>query len=272
MIIELLRKKLDSLWTRALDRVIVPLLPPKLANLLQCSKIGLWNEYFIEAESAMQNEWDEIIWPLIKTFNFDVVLELAPGAGRNTEKLCTISKKIYAVDYNSYAIEQCRERLGSSYRGCDIEYYVNNGTDLKVIQDDAISTIYCWDAAVHFGKSILDSYIKECARVLRVGGQGFIHHSNLGDKASKNIKKNPRWRSNVSKESFAEICETNGLRIVAQVDIPWGRIVDCVTIFEKTAQQELLFGHQSIAAGKLVDNLSYLRPEKKSAWRNDITW
>lgn len=232
---QLVKKNLGRIWTKALDMAVVPFLPRKYANLLQCSKPGLWNRYFIDAETSMQTEWDSIIWPLIENFNFDAVLELAPGAGRNTERLSAISKKIYLVDYNSYALEQSRTRFDSSYRGCDIEYYVNDGTDLKMIKDDAISAIYCWDAAVHFDKSILNGYIQEFSRVLRVGGRGFIHHSNLGDKANKNIKKNPGWRSNVSKESFAEMCEVNGLHIVAQIDIPWVSTVDCGTTFEKAA-------------------------------------
>jgi hypothetical protein len=96
---------LDKIWAKALNEVVIPLLPRKYANLLQCSKIGLWNRYFIEAETSMQTSWEGTIWPLINNFNFDVVLELAPGAGRNTERLCRVSKKIYAVDYNSYAID-----------------------------------------------------------------------------------------------------------------------------------------------------------------------
>jgi len=227
------KRRLRRILNKTVETVVLPLLPSKYTNLLQCSKLGLWDRYFIDAETAMQKQWDTIIWPLIKSFDFDAVLELAPGAGRNTERLCAISKKIYAVDYNSYALEQCQKRLGSSYRGCGIEYHVNNGKSLSVIQDDAVSAIYCWDAAVHFDRSILKSYLREFSRVLRAAGRGFVHHSNLGDTASKNIKKNPHWRSNVSKESFAEMCEANGLRVMAQVDIPWGNIVDCGTLFEK---------------------------------------
>jgi ubiquinone/menaquinone biosynthesis C-methylase UbiE len=188
--------------------------------LFQCSKEGLWNKHFTNAESKIQSEWSETIWPLIQDFDFDSVLELAPGAGRNTERLCEVSKRINVVDYNAYALEQCRERLGQSWDGCDIEYHVNNGTDLKLIADGVISAVYWWDAAVHFDKAILSSYIREFGRVLREGGKGFVHHSNLGDSAHKNINKNPEWRSNMSKESFAEMCETNGLRVVTQVDIP----------------------------------------------------
>ena len=233
MIMENIKNMFGKIWTKALNEVVIPLLPRKYANLLQCSTKGLWNNYFIESETSMQTSWEGTIYPLIKNFNFDAVLELAPGAGRNTERLCAVSKKIYAVDYNSYAIEQCSKRLGSSYCGCKIEYHVNNGKDLNMIQDNTISAIYCWDSAVHFDKIILKSYIHEFYRVLRFGGRGFIHHSNLGDNADKNIKKNPGWRSNMNKESFAEMCEANGLRILTQVNIPWGSIVDCVTIFEK---------------------------------------
>ena len=225
--------KLRKRWTKAVDAVAMHVLPMKYYNLLQCSKQGLWQNYFTNAEAEIKTQWDETIWPLIKDFDFNSVLELAPGAGRNTERLCEVSKKIYAIDFNAYAIEQTRERLGSSYRGCDIEYHVNNGSDISMIADGSISAIYCWDAAVHFDKSILSSYIQEFARVLGAGGKGFVHHSNLGDSAHTNIKKNPGWRSNMSKESFAEMCEANGLRVAAQVDIPWRNIKDCVTVFEK---------------------------------------
>ncbi len=224
---------LNKAWTRVLDGIIVPLLPRRRANLLQCSKKGLWDDYFPAAETVMQRQWEEIIWPLIKDFDFDTVLELAPGGGRNTERLCEVAGKIYAVDYNSYALQRCREKLGSSHHGCEIEYYVNNGTDLRVIDDSSVSAVYCWDAAVHFEKSIMNSYVKEFFRVLRPGGRGFVHHSALGDKAHKNIKKNPHWRSNVSRESFARMCRASGLRIMTQADIPWNSIVDCGTVFEK---------------------------------------
>jgi SAM-dependent methyltransferase len=231
-------KKLTKLWTKVVDSVIVAVLPAKYANLFQSSWQGQWNKYFADAEVEMQSQWDDIIWPLIKEFDFDSVLELAPGAGRNTERLCQVSKRLYAVDYNAYAIEQSRERLGPSYAGCAIEYHVNNGSDISMIADDSISAIYCWDAAVHFDKDILGNYVPEFARVLRDGGKGFVHHSNLGDRAHKNIKKNPGWRSNMSKESFAEMCRTSGLRVVAQVDIPWRDITDCITVFEKSSGKQ----------------------------------
>ena len=226
-------KKFSEFWNQNRERLLVTVLPRRYANLLQASKGGLWDKYFADAERDMNTQWDSTIWPLIKDFSFDMVLELAPGAGRNTEKLSGVSRQIIAVDLNSYALEQCRKRLGATYQGCKLEYHVNNGTNLGMIPDGVVTTIYCWDAAVHFDKGILGDYIKEFSRVLKVDGRGFVHHSNLGAKADKNIKKNPHWRSNMSKADFAAMCETNGLSVLMQVDIPWDNIVDCATIFQK---------------------------------------
>lgn len=228
-----LAKKISGKIRRQVESAIVSLMPSKRANLRQCAEEGLWDEYFQRAEADMEAQWNEVIFPLIRDFDFETALELAPGTGRNTEKLCGLAKKIYAVDYNEYALEQCRGRLGEQSGGCQISYHVNNGTDLAMIADGEISAIYCWDAAVHFDKEVIADYIVEFARVLKTGGKGFAHHSNLGERAAKDIKKNPHWRSNMSKELFAEFCRQNGLRVVSQTDVAWGEITDCATIFTK---------------------------------------
>ena len=224
-LVKKIRRRLESLYVR--------LLPSKRANLRQCGEENLWDEYFARAEADMDSQWRDTIFPLIRDFDFEIVLELAPGHGRNTEKLCALAKKIYAVDYNRDALERCRERLGEQTSDCRIEYHANDGTDLAMIPDGAISVIYCWDAAVHFDKEVIADYVAEFARVLKPGGKGFVHHSNLGEQAAKDIKKNPHWRSNMSKELFAEFCRRSGLRVVSQTDIPWGEITDCASIFTK---------------------------------------
>ena len=176
-------------WNKSIETFAVRLMPRKQANLMQCGKDELWNPYFEDAEPKIDDEWERFIWPTIKDFNFETVLELAPGGGRNTEKLTAVSNKIIAVDFNAYAIEQTRERLGSSHGGCQIEYHVNNGTDLQMIKDNSVSAIYSWDAAVHFDASILECYVPEFARVLKPGGFGFVHHSDLGEKRTRTSRR-----------------------------------------------------------------------------------
>jgi ubiquinone/menaquinone biosynthesis C-methylase UbiE len=227
-----------SLAKRVRDRIveeaIVRLLPARMANLIQCHRQGLWNQYFEKAELLMEEQWQRIIWPLINEFDFDTVLELSPGGGRNTQKLCTVAKRVIAVDYNDYALEQTKARLGSSYRGCDITYHRNSGSDLAMVPDASVTAVYCWDSAVHFDREVVEAYIAEFARVLKPGGRGFLHHSDLGDRAHKNIKRNPHWRSNVSKELVAEAARRSKLS-VEQHAVPWPPIVDCATVFFKAA-------------------------------------
>jgi SAM-dependent methyltransferase len=220
---------------RLAEKTIVNLLPPTAANLLQCHQQNMWDVYFQEAEGQFEGQWKETIWPLIKDFDFGTVLELSPGVGRNTEKLSTLTSRLIAVDYNQYALEQARARLGTSCNGCEISYHQNNGRDLPMVPDASVTAIYCWDSAVHFDKSVVLAYIREFARVLKRGGSGFFHHSNLGERAGKNIKRNPHWRSNVSKELVARACQENGLTVALQQPVPWPPIVDCATVFRKDA-------------------------------------
>lgn len=218
---------------RLSDLTTAHLLPSKAANLRQCARDDMWDIYFREAEGQFHEQWIGTIRPLIEDFDFSTVLELSPGAGRNTEKLTELTSRLIAVDYNRQALEQTRERLRALGSRCEITYHQNNGCDLRMVDDASVTAIYCWDSAVHFDKSVLAAYIGEFARVLAPGGSGFLHHSDLGDRAHKSIKRNPHWRSNAGKELVAEQCRLHGLTVVRQQAVPWPPIVDCATIFRK---------------------------------------
>ena len=226
-----IRKVLRPIFGRV-ENMLVQVLPESTANLLQ-TYVPDWSHYYVAAERSIENEWNATIWPHIKDFDFDAVLELAPGWGRSTERLCEHAKTLYAVDFKSAAIDGCRERLGNSFKGCTLVYGVNNGKDLRMIESGSISTVYCWDSAVHFGKEILGSYVTEFGRVLKPGGKGFVHHANTGEGASRNIKSRPHWRSNVTKQFFAQACQQAGLRVDVQTDVAWFEITDCATVFSK---------------------------------------
>jgi SAM-dependent methyltransferase len=217
-----------------LERVGVPFFA-KWYNKRFCSMDGMWEQYFSEAEAAMAKSWTKIIWPLIEDFDFDTVLELAPGAGRNTAKLIQVARVIHAVDMNEYALRRLRARFQSVGGQCELHIHQNQGNDLATIPDGSITFIYSWDSAVHFDKAVLKDYVSEFSRVLRPNGAGFIHHSNLGDRGHVDIRRNPHWRSNMSKELFADYCCRYGLRILKQVDLPWPPIVDCLSVFHKSS-------------------------------------
>src|SRR5262249_6960456 len=116
---------------------------PKWYNIRVCSTEGLWDPYFTEAEQWMQESWERYIWPVIKGYRFDTVLELAPGAGRNTEKLAQLAKVLHAVDLNDYALNRLRERFRSYTGTCKLHFHRNVEADLAKINDGTITLIYC---------------------------------------------------------------------------------------------------------------------------------
>ena len=148
------------------------------------------------------------------------MLELSPGGGRNTPRLGKVANSIIAVHYNQCALDKCYKKLDNPHLGCTISYQKNNGVDLRMIPNESTTAVYCWESAVHFEKTILDSYIHEFSRVLTSGGLGFLNHSTLGETSHRDIKKNPGWRSNASIDSVAESCASANLRILHHESFP----------------------------------------------------
>lgn len=220
---------------------LMPFLPSQVANRLH-TRLGDWDDYYKVAEDQLEEQWNEVIWPAIQNFDFETTLELSPGGGRNTERLSKLASQLIAIDYNQDPLDRTQLRLGTQRENCRISYHRNDGSTLSMVTDHSITAIYCWDAAVHFDKAVLESYISEFARVLKPGGQGFLHHSDLGHRAHKNIQRNPDWRSNGSKEVVAEACRASGLTLTKQQPLLWRwsmdktdqqPTVDIVTVFRK---------------------------------------
>lgn len=202
-------------------------------NMNFLARENLWDDYYEKAEPDIDWQWDKFIWPNIKDFDFNSVLELGPGGGRNTRKLSEHAGRLVLVEYKKYAIDKCRERFGDNLNGVPMSYIVNNGRDLRDINNDSITAVYCWDSAVHFDRNVVEDYVHEFARIMTPGAKGFVHHSNLGSKANPDIRRNPHWRSNMTKELFAGYCKEAGLILMKQVDVPWDGITDCASIFAK---------------------------------------
>ena len=211
----------------------------KSTNLEECTKDDQWVQYFKDAEPFMDQQWEEIIWPIIGEFDFTTTLELAPGGGRNSAKLIPLSSEIHLIDVNQYCIDLCKERFADHPAADRIRYHVNDGTSLKMIPSSSITAIYTWDSAVHMDKLVLRDYFKEFARVLAPGGKAFIHHSNYGSVSdSPEFKKNPHWRTNMSAALACAYADESGLEVLSQSIIPWGgdtEDLDCISVLGKPA-------------------------------------
>ena len=140
-----------------------------------------------------------------------IVLEIGPGGGRWSEILLSRVKKLSVVDLAQKCIDVCKERFQGR---TNIEFFVNDGRSLSMIESNSIERIWSWDVFVHIAASDIKSYIAEFARVLMPGGRAIIHHS-------KNGENELGWRSDMTAEKMQEYCAENNLNLVSQFET-WG--------------------------------------------------
>lgn len=87
--------------------------------------------------------------------------------------------------------------------------------------------------------NIIESYLKDCYRVLKQNRKAIFHHSNLTDYLGNHYKQNPHWRNFMSKELFAHLAKRSGFEVLEQIVIDWGEgeqhysHLDCITLVSK---------------------------------------
>ena len=219
----------------AIDEVI------RWMTIAHCARAPQDGGYFDEAEAAMQEQWSNIIWPIIEGEDFTHVLDLACGHGRNTEMLRHLAKTIDLVDVNDICFQICRKRFGDQMADCRFRYHLTDGNGLPGIADNSISLVYSWDSMVHFDKLVMRSYVTEIARVLQRGGSAFLHTSNYGALApDSDWTKNHGNRSDMTADLLRQFSESAGLmvkfqRLSGKDD---GRSIDdldCLTLLSKAS-------------------------------------
>jgi ubiquinone/menaquinone biosynthesis C-methylase UbiE len=179
------------------------------------------------------------------------ILEIAPGYGRWTQFLKDSCERLVIVDLAERCIEHCRRRFADAG---NIEYHVNDGRSLAMVEDGSIDFVFSFDSLVHVEADVLEAYLGELARKLRPDGVGFLHHSNAGryralTALAKRMPERVRrplvnrgalvdvyaWRAeSVTAEWFADQCGRAGLACVAQEKIPWQHgpfLTDVLSLF-----------------------------------------
>jgi SAM-dependent methyltransferase len=123
-------------------------------------------------------EWHGCIWPRIaQHLPAEHVLEIAPGRGRWTQFLQAYAAHLTVVDLAPTCIAACRDR----FRGLThLTYHVNDGRSLAMLDDASIDFVFSFDSLVHADTDTVRAYVLQLGHKLKVGGTGFLHHSNLG--------------------------------------------------------------------------------------------
>ena len=79
----------------------------------------------------------------------------ASAAGRSTSR--SLCERLVIVDLTERCIEDCRERFADS---TNIEYHVNDGRSLEMVEDGSIDFAFSFDSLVHVELDVLDAYVE----------------------------------------------------------------------------------------------------------------
>lgn len=179
------------------------------------------------------------------------ILEIAPGYGRWTQYLKDLCQRLVVVDLTDKCIAHCRERFADSSH---IEYHVNDGRSLAMVDDRSVDFVFTFDSLVHTQPEIIGDYLAQLATKLRGDGVGFMHHSNAGSLGflsaltrripgryftalvRRGLAVNlPAWRDgSMTAARFREQCSQAGLVCVSQELVSWefgGYLIDCFSTF-----------------------------------------
>jgi ubiquinone/menaquinone biosynthesis C-methylase UbiE len=192
--------------------------------------IDLWNsprsramDYFVKAEAEA---WIRCFWSEDSRFRtmFDrldltSVLDLACGQGRHTAQFIDRAGHVTLLDTSAIAMDVCRERFAGR---SNIAYFVSpTGRDLSPIRDESLTSVFSYDAMVHFDQECVFGYLHEIRRVLQPGGRALLHVSAYDRKPGRDFRCNPDWRAHMSESAFREGVAAAGLRIEHYEKFPW---------------------------------------------------
>src|SRR5437762_596100 len=208
-------------------------------------------EEWSEPWGASDAQWNGTIFPRIHDcLPTRTILEIASGFGRWTHFLKDYCDELWAVDKSSECIEACRRRFaGDSHVHCCL----NDGRSLSMIPDGSIDFVFSFDSFVHPDREIVEVYLRELGTKLKIGGKGFIHHSNFGEYANTPRERLPEalakplikakildWAHHrnpgMSADLFRALCAQQGLHCVSQELVNWRgrRLIDCFSLLTRS--------------------------------------
>lgn len=181
--------------------------------------------YYDDAESWTWLFWDPLhpFRPWFDQLDLSNVVELACGRGRHSELTASLASCLTLIDIHQENLDACRARLA---RFANVHYICNGGFDYRPVADCTATSIFCYDAMVHFSAELVESYMADTARVLTHGGMGLFHHSNYTSESAQHYGLNPCARNLMSMQRFADLATTAGLEVVQSRTIDWGGFAD----------------------------------------------
>ena len=196
-----------------------------------------------ESEKALSLFWNEntVFYNSFCQLDCTNIVELACGHGRHVQKYYEKAQNITLVDINQENIDFCKNRFFDKER---INYLVNNGNNFHGINSNSQTSIFSYDAMVHFDLIDIYEYLKESNRILVKDGKILFHHSNAAFSPEKYYLEKPHGRNIMSADTFAYLALRTGFIILKQDIFHWGskdskkyplaENIDCLSLCQKT--------------------------------------
>jgi SAM-dependent methyltransferase len=200
--------------------------------------------YYEDAEKWTFFFWDErfIFRRYFDQLDVTRCAELACGHGRHAEQLLQRYpdrvEALYCLDVLEENVAFTMKRI-AMYRQAAV--VLVSGCDFQPIASGTLTSIFSYDAMVHFSPDIVLSYLIDAHRVLAPGGRALFHHANLyapdTGKPGRHYGLNPNARNHMTLALLEFFAQEAGLRILQTEAMAWAEIPDTdrITLLERPA-------------------------------------
>ncbi len=187
-----------------------------------------------ETDAWLTKFWnpDSIFLKLFNTLNTTHCAEIACGFGRHSAKIFQRCASLHLIDTSIDALAIAKERFKLHPQ---VKIVLSeDGTSMPGIADHSLTSIFSYDAMVHFEPLTMICYLAEISRTLVPGGKALLHHSNYSGNPTGKISTVMGARNYMSKDLFAHLCSRSGLRIIDQHILDWSFAQsDALSLLEK---------------------------------------
>jgi ubiquinone/menaquinone biosynthesis C-methylase UbiE len=128
-----------------------------------------WSEIYDSNENLTRDLDQQLTRSAFAGQQFDSILELGCGTGKNTQFLVQIGRKVHALDFSEGMIEKAKAKIAAA----NITFSVTDLTKAWPCENTAYDLISCNLVLEHIED--LSHIFSEAVRVLRPGGKFFIN-------------------------------------------------------------------------------------------------
>ncbi len=103
-------------------------------------------------------------------------LEIGPGGGRLTTMLLPRTRTLHVADASQTMLQHLRRRFAEY---SNLVYHHTDGMTLPALPPSSLDYAIAFDVFVHFEPRLTYWYLRQVAPLLRPGGTGIVHYSNV---------------------------------------------------------------------------------------------